>query len=33
MQREQTGFTNGKAGNFNERGIANTAIGGEESEK
>jgi hypothetical protein len=33
MQREQTDLANGKAGRFNERGIANTAIGGEESEK
>jgi hypothetical protein len=32
-QRDQTGFTKGKSGNFDERGTTNTAIGGEQSEE
>src|SRR6266853_4096132 len=32
-QRDQTGFTNGEPGNFDEWGTTNTAIGGEQSEE
>jgi len=32
-QRDQTGFTNGRSGNFDEWGTTNTAIGGEQSEE